>query len=72
MRNSKNKNYLRAQNLLLHDNFSFDQDVFCKELNTFLSNRLVFDSLTVEVVEGTERNVIICINVSDVKKSRVI
>lgn len=68
----KKKDYLRAQDLVLRDNFDFNKDYFCKELNAFLSNRLVFDSLTVEVVEGAERNVIICVNVFDVKKSRVL
>lgn len=73
MRNWKSRtNYLRAQNLVLQDNFEFDQEAFCKELNCFLGNRLDFDSLTVEVVEGTERNVIICVNVCGVKKSRVL
>ncbi len=72
MRSEKKKDYLRAQDLVIRDNFDFNKDVFCKELNAFLSSRLVFDSLTVEVVQGTERNMIICVNVFDVKKSRVL
>lgn len=73
MRNWKSRtNYLRAQNLVLQDNFEFDQEAFCKELHNFLSNHLVFDGLTVEVVEGNRCNLIVCISVCDVKKSHVI
>lgn len=63
-------NYIRAKNLVLQDKFPMDQQLFCKELTNFLSNRFQFDGLTVEIVGSEKCNVIICVNVSNVKNSR--
>ncbi len=67
----QSQNYLRAQNLVMQDKFDFRKDVFCKELSAFLQNYFMFDSLSVDVVEGRRTDVIICINVENVKKSYV-
>ncbi len=68
----QNKEYLRAQSMVLQDKFDFRDDAFCKDLNGFLSNYFTFDAVRVDVVEGKKTNLIVCINVDNVKKSRTV
>ncbi len=65
----QSQNFQRAQNLVMQDKFDFRKDVFCKELSAFLKNYFTFDSLTVDVVEGKRTDMIICVNVENIKKS---
>lgn len=68
----QNQNFVRAQNLVMRDKFEMNQDQFAKDLNNFLSDYFLYDSLTVEVVEGTSNDMVICVNVRNVKNSRVV
>ncbi len=65
----QSRNFQRAQNLVMQDKFDFRKDAFCKELSEFLQNYFTFDSLTVDVVEGKRADMIVCINVENVKKT---
>ncbi len=65
----QSRNFQRAQNLVLQDKFDFGKDVFCKELSAFLQNYFTFDSLSVDVVEGKRTDMIVNINVENIKKS---
>lgn len=67
-----NKDYLRAQNMVIADKFDFQRDTFCKELTAFLSNYFNFDGLTVDIHEGKEHNMLLCVSVENVKKNRVV
>lgn len=68
----QNQNFVRAQNLVMRDKFEMNQDQFAKDLNNFLSDYFLYDSLTVEVVEGASNDMVICVNVRNVKNSRVV
>lgn len=68
----KKDNYQRAQNMVLQDKFNFASEQFCKELSDFLSDHFSYDSLTVNAVEGKSNNLVVCINVNNVKNSRTV
>ena len=72
MRLNQNREYLRAQNIVIGDKFDFHKETFCKELTAFLSNYFQFDGLTVEVQEGAQHNMLLCVSVENVKKSRIV
>ena len=72
MKFNQNKEYLRAQNIVLGDKFDFHKETFCKELTAFLSNYFHFDGLTVEVQEGAQNNMLLYVSVENVKKARTV
>lgn len=69
---TEQQNFLRAKNMVLQDKFDFSQETFCKELTAFLNNYFVFDSLIVDAVQGKSNNLVLCVNVKNVKKSRTV
>lgn len=58
--------------MVLQDKFNFSGEQFCKELADFLSDRFVYESLTVDAVEGKNNNLVVMINVGNVKMSRTV
>ncbi len=69
---TKSDNFVRAKNMVMQDKFDFAQEQFCKELTNFLSNYFVFDGLTLDAVQGKSNNLVLCVNVKNVKKSRTL
>lgn len=65
-------NFQRAQNMLLQDKFNFHRQQFAKDLANFLSDYFTYDGLALDVVEGKTCDLVICVNVSNVKKTRVV
>lgn len=74
MRKSKShsENFRRAKDMVLSDKFDFAVEGFSKQLSDFLSDYFVYDSLTVDAVEGKSNNLVLCINVHNVKNSRTL
>lgn len=68
----QSNNFIRAKNMVVQDKFDFHQEQFSKELNNFLSNYFQFDSLSVDVTEGQKSKMVICINISNVKKTHIV
>lgn len=64
------QNFCRAKNMVLGDSTSLDCDAFCRDVKVFLSRYFVFSGASVEVVRGSRCKLVICVNVTDVSKSR--
>lgn len=69
---SHSENFRRAKDMVLSDKFDFASERFVKQLSDFLSDYFVYDSLTVDAVEGKSNNLVLCINVHNVKNSRTL
>lgn len=68
----QSNDFLRAKNMVVQDKFDFHQEQFSKDLRNFLSNYFQFDSINVEVCEGQKSKMVICVNISNVKKTHVV
>ena len=60
--------YLRAKNMVEQDKLDINREDFSKNLKNFLSEYMSFTSLTVDLVENSSRQLVLCVTVDGVKK----
>lgn len=59
--------YKRAQSMVLQDKFNYRKTDFFDELNKLVAQYMEYDSLTVDIGQGSNNNMLITVSVKKIK-----